>query len=121
MLLSQYPLNPWNVQVSLLTSLRAVVKAGSGDGASGGEEKKGGEGERKQGWGEADVGKIAEVFFLGMDNAKYSVVRNAALEAFGDLVNATKGIYCFLLCLFLLFASSPLFFSLFFYLSLLLV
>eukprot|EP00026_Physarum_polycephalum_P000236 Phypoly_transcript_00236.p1 GENE.Phypoly_transcript_00236~~Phypoly_transcript_00236.p1 ORF type:complete len:1888 (+),score=384.04 Phypoly_transcript_00236:110-5665(+) len=90
LLLSQYPLNPWNVQVSLLTSLRAVVKSGSGDGASGGEGKKeGGEG-KKEGWGEAEVAKVAEVFFLGLDNAKYSVVRNAALEAFGDLVNVTK-------------------------------
>ena len=52
LLLSQYPLNPWNVQVSLLTSLRAVVKAEAGDGTE------------KEKWGEAGVAKIAEVFFL---------------------------------------------------------
>jgi hypothetical protein len=66
------------------------VKSGSGDGGAGGEEK-----EKKEGagevWGEVGVGKLVEVFFLGMENAKYSVVRNAAVEAFGDLVLATKG------------------------------
>jgi len=76
LLTSQYPLNPWNVQIALLGSVRAIVKS-----INSGPESFAGSGE---------VQKLVEILFLGTENVKYSVVRNAALEAFCDLVQATK-------------------------------
>lgn len=49
----------------------------------------------KELWGEKEISKLVEVFFMGTGNVKYSVVRNAALEAFCDLVQTTKGLFNF--------------------------
>jgi len=79
LLSAQYPLNPWNVQISLLGSARAIVKSLDPN-----------KGTEPFGAGPEEMQKLVDILFLGTENVKYSVVRNAALEAFCDLVQATK-------------------------------